>query len=74
MRVQNSGFCDAHRISRAHYYNLKRRGLGPDETDVVGVIIITAHNAARWRRQRERSSRAPRAERKAETGRCPVVS
>ena len=25
-------FCDAHRFSRSHYYNLKRRGLGPDET------------------------------------------
>ena len=54
-RIQE--FCDAHRISRAHYYNLKRRGLGPDETDVAGVIIITAHNAARWRRQREKAGR-----------------
>ena len=50
-------FCDAHRISRAHFYNLKRRGLSPLETDVGGVIIITAEAAARWRKQRERAAR-----------------
>jgi hypothetical protein len=51
-------FCDAHRISRAHYYNMKRLGLGPEETDVAGVIIITAENAGRWLRQREEAARA----------------
>jgi hypothetical protein len=51
-------FCDAHRISRAHYYNLKRRGLGPVETDVGGVIIITKESAAVWRGQSEKAARA----------------
>jgi hypothetical protein len=46
-------FCDSHRFSRSHYYNLKRLGLGPDESDVGGVIIITVESAARWRRQQE---------------------
>lgn len=50
-------FCDAHRISRAHYYNLKRRGLGPVETDVGGVIIITMESAAVWRGQSEKAAR-----------------
>jgi hypothetical protein len=51
-------FCDSHRISRAHYYNLKRRGLAPAETAVGGVTIITVEAAARWRRQREKATRA----------------
>jgi hypothetical protein len=37
---------------------MKRLGLGPDETDVAGVIIITAENAGRWLRQREEAARA----------------
>ena len=46
-RVQE--FCDQHRISKAHYYNLRKQGLGPRETDVDGVTIITAEDAAAWR-------------------------
>ena len=42
-------FCDAHRISRAHYYALKAQGLGPRETALLGVTIITAEDAASWR-------------------------
>jgi hypothetical protein len=51
-------FCDAHRISRAHYYNLRRQGLAPDETDVGGAVIITTEAASRWRRAREKAARA----------------
>jgi hypothetical protein len=50
-------FCDAHRISRSHYYNLKQRGLGPIETRIGHVTIITVEAAARWRKQRERDAR-----------------
>jgi hypothetical protein len=50
-------FCDAHRISRSHYYNLKQLGLAPDETHIGHVTIITTEAAARWRKQRERDAR-----------------
>jgi hypothetical protein len=50
-------FCDAHRISRAHYYNLKRLGLAPDETAVGDRVIITVEAAARWRKQRTTASK-----------------
>ncbi len=52
-------FCDAHRISRAHYYNLKRLGQSPDEARAGDrTVIITMEAAARWRRQREKAARA----------------
>jgi hypothetical protein len=46
-------FCDAHRISKARYYELKQQGLTPVEM-VVGKRRIISHEAAeRWRRERE---------------------
>jgi hypothetical protein len=51
-------FCDTHRISRAHYYNMRKLGLGPDEARVGDRVIITLESAARWRRQREKAARA----------------
>jgi hypothetical protein len=51
-------FCDTHRISRAHYYNMRKLGLGPDEARVGDRVIITIESAARWRRQREKAARA----------------
>lgn len=50
-------FCDAHRFSRAHYYNLKRLGRGPDETAVGDRIIITIELAQRWRKQHTAASK-----------------
>jgi len=50
-------FCHAHRISRAHYYVLRRRGLGPDEAALLGRKIITKEAAARWRRRHTRRAR-----------------
>jgi hypothetical protein len=44
-------FCWAHGFSRATYYNLKARGLGPDELHVLGRIIITNESALRWRKR-----------------------
>ena len=53
-----SEFCYAHRISRAHYYNLKRRGQAPAEAHVgENRVIITLESAARWRRQRDKAAR-----------------
>jgi hypothetical protein len=51
-------FCETHRISRAHYYNLRKLGLGPDEARAGDRVIITIEAAARWRRQREKAARA----------------
>jgi len=46
-------FCDAYRISKARYYELKAKGLAPVEM-IVGRRRIISHEAAeRWRRQRE---------------------
>jgi hypothetical protein len=45
-------FCAAHRISRAHYYILRKCGLGPDEAELLGRKIITEESAAEWRRKR----------------------
>jgi hypothetical protein len=49
-------FCDAHRISKARYYELKERGLTPDEMMVGRLRIISFEAAARWRQQREREA------------------
>jgi len=53
-----SEFCVAHRISRATYYNLKKRNEGPDEAHVLGRIIITQESAASWRQARTAARRA----------------
>jgi hypothetical protein len=45
-------FCRAHRISRAHYYELRKRGLGPDEAELLGRKIVTHESAKAWRKQR----------------------
>jgi hypothetical protein len=42
-------FCEAHRISRAHYYVIKKAGLGPREMRVLNRVIITVEAARDWR-------------------------
>jgi hypothetical protein len=49
-------FCIAEKISRAKYYQLKKRGLGPDEMRVDGIIRITPDSHARWRNRHTRRS------------------
>ena len=44
-------FCEAHRISRGSYYNLKAAGKGPAEISVGSRKIITQEAAAEWRRK-----------------------
>jgi hypothetical protein len=44
-------FCWSHGISRATYYNLRERGLAPNEMRVLGKILITIEAAARWRKR-----------------------
>jgi hypothetical protein len=50
-------FCDAHRISRAQFYELQRRGLAPVVTRLLDKIIITFESAAAWRRRRTAASK-----------------
>src|SRR5262249_58996494 len=49
-------FCDSHRVSRSKFYELRAKGLTPDEMDVDGSTRISVESAARWRRQREREA------------------
>jgi hypothetical protein len=51
-------FCRSHRISRSKYYEIKKRGEGPDEMIVDGRHLISNESAARWRKQRERKAAA----------------
>jgi len=46
-------FCTAHRISQTTYFDLKLRGLGPDEMEVGRRRVISFEAAARWRQARE---------------------
>ena len=46
-------FCEAHRISRALFYLLRREGSGPRVMNVGRRTLITAEAAAEWRRQME---------------------
>ena len=51
-------FCEAHRISRARYFELKKQGLTPVEMAVGKLRLISHEAAAAWRRQRESSDTA----------------
>jgi hypothetical protein len=46
-------FCEAHRISRSHFYDLQRRGVGPTSFLVGRVRLISIEAAAIWRRRME---------------------
>jgi hypothetical protein len=45
-------FCDAHRISRATFYNLQARGEAPDAFRAGTKVLISKESAARWRKAR----------------------
>ena len=49
-------FCEAHRISRATFYNQKNAGLGPALMYVNARVLITFEAAADWRRERTASA------------------
>ena len=46
-------FCEAHRISQAKYYEMKKEGWGPVEMEVGRRRLISYEAAAEWRRERE---------------------
>jgi hypothetical protein len=47
------GFCREHRISRGHFYNLRKRGDGPAVMKVGRRTLISDEAAAEWRRRME---------------------
>jgi hypothetical protein len=47
-----SEFCEAHRISQAKYYEMKKEGWGPIEMEVGRRRLISYEAAAEWRRKR----------------------
>jgi hypothetical protein len=49
-------FCRQHSISRAQYYVLRKKGLGPDEMRLLGKVLISREAAARWRKKHTRST------------------
>jgi hypothetical protein len=57
-RVANhvDGFCREHGISRAHFYNLLKRGEGPAIIKAGRRTLISAEAAAEWRRRMEMSA------------------
>jgi predicted site-specific integrase-resolvase len=46
-------FCDAHRISRAHLYNLVKRGDGPVLMKAGKRTLVSEEAAVAWRRRME---------------------
>lgn len=51
-----SEFCAAHRISKAHFYNLMKRGEGPVVMSAGKRRLISAEAAAAWRQRLERAA------------------
>lgn len=43
-------FCEAHRISLAHYHNLRNAGKGPRVMRAGNRVLISRESAAAWRR------------------------
>ena len=41
-------FCFAENISKTKYYELKKRGLAPDETNIDGLLRIYTESARKW--------------------------
>jgi hypothetical protein len=52
-------FCEAHRISQAKYYEMKKEGWGPAEMSVGRRRLISYEAASVWRREREVKTPAP---------------
>jgi predicted DNA-binding transcriptional regulator AlpA len=48
-----NGFCREHGISRAHFYNLIKRGHGPTVLRAGRRTLISLEAAAEWRRRME---------------------
>jgi hypothetical protein len=51
-------FCEAHDLSRASYYNMRRAGIGPREMRVGSRVLISVEAASDWRLAREQAAAA----------------
>jgi hypothetical protein len=49
-------FCARNGISVGLYDNLKKRGIGPDETEVLDRILITVEAEDKWLRKNKRKA------------------
>lgn len=49
-------FCDYHRISKSHFYNLLKKNLAPKMMTVGKRKLISEESAAEWRRAMEQKS------------------
>jgi TnpA family transposase len=49
-------FCDYHRISKSHFYNLLKKYLGPRLMQVGKRKLISEEAAVDWRRAMEKNS------------------
>ena len=47
-------FCEIHDLSRSYYYELRKKGLGPDEIHLGRKRGITVEAGARWRERMEK--------------------
>lgn len=47
-------FCQAHRISRSLFYEMRKNGLAPKQMKVGSRTLISAEAAKEWRRAAER--------------------
>ena len=52
--ISVDGFCREHSISRAHFYNLLKRGQGPAVMKVGKRTLISDEAAVAWRRAMEK--------------------
>ena len=48
-----AAFCKAHGISRAHFYNLRKRGLAPKTLAAGRRRLVSNEGAAAWRQSME---------------------
>jgi predicted DNA-binding transcriptional regulator AlpA len=46
-------FCETHGISRAHFYNLMKRGLAPKTLVAGRRRLVSTDSACEWRRSME---------------------
>jgi hypothetical protein len=51
-------FCDAYRLSKAQYYELKKDKKGPVEAHVRGRVIISLAAAEKWLEERQAEARS----------------
>jgi hypothetical protein len=52
-------FCKAHGISRAHFYNLRKRVLAPKTLVAGRRRLVSDESAAEWRRSMETLTEVP---------------